>query len=315
MNRRLPQPAKSEPDNGLPPAAIHTIADLVPDYQSETCLPIKIRHGSKFKILNAVIDIGLHQCIMPAKHVGSKFQPCHVKLTAANGTKIDVAGQRTIEFEVDGIPLKANFIESNQVDEVLISREWLFQKGFSWDFGNTIKHGDICVQLRPRSTAGNVRRVFAAENTILQPRSCGGVKVCAAITALQGQASDFLIEPCTVNDQAVMTWSLLSSRTKACLFALNPSDDIVHIKRGQHLTDAHAISPDCVRSIECVQLCNEAQTCQAADDAKPVGNNNNDDVEELIKPLLSDLPPEFTPKEVERVRKLLYKYHDLFARH
>jgi hypothetical protein len=161
----------------------------------ETCLPIRFKQGSKFISTVAILDSGTNQCLLPAKFAGSNLRPAKVNLVAANGTKIAVIGEKRLNFEVDGIHLYADFMVSDQVDEILMSRGWMLQNGFKWDFGDSIFIRDRCVKLKPRAMSFNTRRVTAAENVCIEPRACNIVPVNIAVTSMRGSPSNFIIEP------------------------------------------------------------------------------------------------------------------------
>lgn len=204
--------------------------------RTETCLPIRFRQGSsKFIRTLAVLDSGSNQCLLPAKYAGSRLQPCEAQLIAANGTGIGtIIGRKRLAFELEnGLKLIANFAVSGEIDEIILSREWMSENDIDWKLGDTLYIRGRRVELKARATVINVRRVIASENVQLEPRSYSVIPVNLAVTQLDGLSSNFMLESKLINNSASVARSLFSNDTRAGVHVLNPTDKVVKIKKWQ----------------------------------------------------------------------------------
>jgi hypothetical protein len=234
-----------------------------------------------------------------------------MKLVAANGSEISVLGQKEIEVWIEGKPFKTLFVVSDQVSEVFLSRVWLRQNGFVWDFGNEIRLGDRKIQLKPRTLSDCVGRIVASEEAVLQPRSLTGLRVNAQVSSLRGPSSDFCVESCAVNDKVFVPRTVLSKEPSGFVFACNPTDEPVRIKRGQFVAMAQRIDGNSIRSIACAS----GNPPQGKVETSGDGSELNDQFNQLVQPLIEGLPSELSAAEVESIRNLLYRYKDIFSMH
>jgi hypothetical protein len=290
---------------------VHVVTEDDMVDRTESCLPIRIRRGNKYTNLFAILDTGSHSCVLPASMAGNCLKPCNTKLVAANGSEISVLGQKEIEVWIDGRPFKTLFVVSDQVSEVLLSRVWLRQNGFVWDFGNEIRLGDRKIQLKPRTCSDFVRRIVASEEAVLQPRSLTGLRVNAQVSSLRGPSSDFCVESCAVNDKVFVPRTVISKEPSGFVFACNPTDEPVRIKRGQFVAMAQRIDGNSIRSIACAS----GNPPQGKVETRVDGTELSDQFKQLVQPLIDGLPSEFSAAEVESIRDLLYRYKDIFSMH
>ena len=311
------------------PTPVLAVVDgkMVP--RTETCLPIRFRQGSeKFVNTLAVLDTGSNQCLLPAKYAGSRLQPCEAQLIAANGTGIATIGRKRLIFELEnGMKLTANFSVSDEIDEIILSRDWMAENEIDWKFGDTLCIRGRRVELKPRSTVINVRRVIASENVQLEPRSYSVVPVNLAVTRLEGVPSNYILEPKLINDSALVARSLFGNDTRSGVYVLNPTDQVVKIKKWQPIGNADAVFLECRICTDGVCMCQPnkplrpvhdvgaVRRCQSDTDDRNKSDAASDADVELIKPVLDSLPDFVTVEQRSRVRDLLLKYVDIFARH
>jgi hypothetical protein len=286
----------------------------------ETCLPIRIKRGDKYIDLLAIIDSGSRQCLLPSCYVRSRLRPCSTKLVAANGTQISTLGEWTTDVFVDGVCVRTTFVVSDQISEVLLSRDWLRDNNFVWDFGNEIRINGKVIRLKPRPTADGARRVVAAERTVLQPRSVTGMRVNAQLSSLQNQPSETCIDACAVCDGVFVPHTLLAKDPSGCVFAINPTDTAIIVQRGQQVATAHPVKVCDIRNVSegsgSLKPPNDSesvsQDVDAVTSAKMV---ITDEDRQIVESMLVNLPAEFTAAEIDKIRALLFKFKDLFARH
>ncbi len=76
----------------------------------------------------ALIDTGCEKSVVPRRMVRSAtLLPTSTRLYAANGMEIHVLGWMRLRFKVQGKPLFADLLVSEDVDELMFSCEWLAQ--------------------------------------------------------------------------------------------------------------------------------------------------------------------------------------------
>jgi hypothetical protein len=88
--------------------------------------------------LNAIIDRGSSHSVIPARFSDvSALKPTEVILEAANGTPISVLGEMRVDFVADNVHSSAEFIVTDQIDEILLGREWMFDNACVWNFAES----------------------------------------------------------------------------------------------------------------------------------------------------------------------------------
>ena len=108
--------------------------------------------GQKFECL---LDTGCDFSIIPRRYIPTaELQPANVTITAANGSRIEILGCCEVDFRVQGMPVKAQLLVSNDVHDFLLGYDWLAAEEAYWNFTTRtlILHGVHIVL-----TAKNVR--------------------------------------------------------------------------------------------------------------------------------------------------------------
>ena len=78
--------------------------------------------------VQALIDSGCEKSVVPWRIVRTaELLPTSTKLYAANGTEIRVLVWVRLSFKVQGKPLYADLLVSEDVDDLMLSCEWLAQ--------------------------------------------------------------------------------------------------------------------------------------------------------------------------------------------
>lgn len=223
------------------------------DRTREVVLPIRIKKEGHLCSVNAIVDTGSKYSILPAKYVNGHMRPCRTKLSAVNGSEISVVGEKRVEFQADGVNFYADFVISEQVDEILIGSDWLEQNRCVWDFENlTIRVNGKALQLKRRATSTCTRRVLAAERIKLEPKAFTPVPVRLAHIGRRTVQSNFLIEPKFVGQGAILSRGVFGNDAESCVSVLNLTDEPMWINRWQNLGNAHMFDLNCKR---CGSVC------------------------------------------------------------
>jgi hypothetical protein len=157
---------------------------------------------------------------MPARLAGDHLKPSTLKLTAANGTTIPILGTRRMHFSVAGFRLSALFCVTDAVDEIILSRPWLAENQIQWNFGDSVVIRGRHVELKSRASQVDVRRVIAAENVHVQPRTCTAIPVNLTRTSLRGRPANVVFEPKCVAGRGITARALFTDEVQGS--ALTP---------------------------------------------------------------------------------------------
>jgi Zinc knuckle len=286
----------------------------------ETCLEVRFQKGSGFVTHRAILDSGAHENLIPKKYVTQRILPVSRRLICANGSTLRNLGECFINLEIcPGCVVKTRFCVTDQCDEILLSRSWLSSNGFVWDFRDKVYYGDKCILLKPRNVSENIRRVYARESVCLPARSVGFIPATVAVTTMRNEMCDFEVEPCAIENQAVLARSLVSNEPEASLLSINLSDADVMIRRGQFLSNACAVDRGMARRVEQVQAEVSNDTSHDVERFPFVESCGTEtqvsDVElELIEAIISKMPDIWSCSEKDRVRQLLLRYRGLLAK-
>ena len=103
------------------------------------------------------MDSGADVSLIPTHFVDSRHlvEPQLRRLFAANDTEITVDGQVTVPVRIGKYHMTSTFYASENVDEVILGRDWLALNRVSWDFHtNTVMLNGAPVQLTRRNRVG-----------------------------------------------------------------------------------------------------------------------------------------------------------------
>jgi hypothetical protein len=157
------------------------------DCNSETYMDVRIRQkGGNVITVHSVLDSGCSHSVIPSKYCSVAVQPTPLKLFAANNTEIPVLGKAHVKFSVNGLQLSADVLVSEFVDEFLLSYSWLRDNGCVWDFASsTVTIQGRAINLQTRRSCANVRRVYVADNILVEKRSIANIPVRLAYASLR----------------------------------------------------------------------------------------------------------------------------------
>jgi hypothetical protein len=142
-------------------------------------------------------DTGCDRSVCPRRMVPmAKLHDASLELWAANGRKIPVLGSMQLLFTVNGIPLTADLLVSDDVDELILGYDWLATNGCQrhFDKATIITKGNT-VRLKHRPARASVRRVYVSETTIVDANTRAKVPIHLSYANLRSPAADWLVEP------------------------------------------------------------------------------------------------------------------------
>jgi len=105
-----------------------------------------------------LLDTGCDHSIIPSRLVPTVIlEPTIAYFLAANGTKINILGHVTLRFSVQGMPLTADLLVSEDVDVFMLGYDWLKKQGAIWNFHDKTLtlHGRVVPVLKRYDTVYN----------------------------------------------------------------------------------------------------------------------------------------------------------------
>jgi hypothetical protein len=293
---------------------------------SQVYLPAKICKGSKVLHICVVLDSGCAVSVCPANLV-TTGQQCDVKLSAANGSQINVTGKAHVDFIVNGVKLHADVLCSDSIDEFLLGADWLKENKCLWNFASS----EVTIQgrvfkLQSRKSSSQVRRVYVSDDVLVQKHSVTDIPVTLKYASLHCQPSNWILEPRVIEGQLIAPRSLLSNDEQAMVRVINPFDKDVMVHRKLCLGTAEPIRFLCVTCgpvCYCVPSDKQAEAGLPVRSVEPVNGaarpvdvtNVIVDNNLLIKPMMDSLPDCVAAEQRMQVESLLLQYVDIFARH
>jgi len=134
--------------------------------------------------------------LIPASSVpNAEVKPVDYKLYAANNTEIAILGSLRLGFTVQGIPLCADLLVSDEVEEIMLGVDWLTENHCKWHFvERQVEIKGRMIPLRNRRSLAGVRRVRVAENVCVPPGTQVNVPVKLTRNSLRTPKADWLVE-------------------------------------------------------------------------------------------------------------------------
>jgi len=117
------------------------------------------------QIHKCLLDTGCDHSIIPRKLVPTTtLEPALVDVTAANGSVINILVHLTIKFAIKGVPLTADLLVGDDVDEFTLEFDWLTAQKARWDFNaKTLTLHGVTVPLCTRQSRMGIRRVYVKD--------------------------------------------------------------------------------------------------------------------------------------------------------
>jgi len=168
------------------------------------------------------------------------LQPSDVKLYAANGTEIKIIGAMTVEFTIEGQPMTADVVVSEDIGELILGIDWLSARQCKWDFG--AKTASLCgyvFRMHRRPSKACLHRIYVAEDIVIPPKHEGVVLVKATWNGLHAPQADWILETKAVGPHVVTARTLLNEQPdKIGISVVNFSDRPFKLRADQFVGNA-----------------------------------------------------------------------------
>jgi len=101
--------------------------------------PVYIRAQIGKYMTVCLVDTGCEKCVLPARLIDTvSLQPADCRLFAANGTTINVIGEKTLDVHVGDLTIPTRFLVSSNVTEPMLEVNWLRANRIVLDFAKDV---------------------------------------------------------------------------------------------------------------------------------------------------------------------------------
>jgi len=168
------------------------------------------------------------------------LRPTSLQVYAANGTPIPVLGSTRLGFTVQNMIMHADFLISDDVDEIMLGIDWLTENGCKWHFERKeIEVRGRPVALKSRPSLATVRRVWVRENVCVSPGTQTNVPVKLTWNSWPTPSADWVVEAKRWRPGVFAARTLLSDNSKcAAVRIANTSGFPFHLTKGRFVGDA-----------------------------------------------------------------------------
>jgi hypothetical protein len=258
-----------------------------------------------------LVDSGCDRRIIPRRMVSrARLFPTDVEVTAANGADLNVLGLMRLRFMVQDMPMYADLIVSDSIDEFMIGIDFLSRVKAVWDFSKGILLiNGVSVPLKQRPSRANVRRVFVREEVIASPMTQVNVPVRLSFTNLHAPRCDWVTEPREVQPGLLAARTLLPESDEwAAVQCVNTGKTPKRIRIGIVLGEAQPGMVMDEYSLTRVDgpldVATEVKTVHACSAGVDSPSSPINDAYSHLEPIISTLPEELTHEQKQGVRRV-----------
>lgn len=203
-----------------------------------------------------LLDSGCEQTIMPLKLIkkcGYAIHHTDKTVRAANGTKLDLAGECKVALTLQHDTIFINALVSHDVEEVMLGYDFLVTNDCVWQFGSC----QILIKGKsytPFARKGPVtcRRVYVTSDIVIPPKQQVNLPVRSTINSLSECVGSFMIEPKTIQTGVYLGRTVLpAAHHDIVVRAINTMNEPRLVKKGSCLGTLTSIcDPKCDLGID-----------------------------------------------------------------
>src|SRR6266496_180773 len=257
------------------------------------------------KIVHCLLDTGCDKSLLPRKYIPDvPVQPVTVNVFAANGNPIPVLGSTRMHFKINGTALTADFLVTDDVDEIMLGYDWLEIQGCRWHFDeySIILHG-MTVPLHNRVSRISCKRVYIRDDVSIPPNTEINVPVRLVKTSFRTPPGSWVMGPTSFAHQVFSARVLLPEEdTHAAFRIANLSEKEFFLEGGRSV--GHALLGQITGSVP-----DSALPCRAFQSSCEEPDST------YLKPVIDSLSETLSAEERDEACKLIYSYRDVFSKH
>jgi len=176
---RMAQFNNQEFQNSSAPQCSHGVPRENANELNSRARRVTWRRATPATYIEITIDGGKHLCLMdsgceysliPRRLVpGATLAPVKMDVYAANGSLIRILGEMSVNFEIEGMPVQAHLLVSDQIDEFTLGYDWLVKNNIIWNFTGehiTFRNKPVSLKSRRASVKNVSNRIFVRERKV-----------------------------------------------------------------------------------------------------------------------------------------------------
>jgi len=257
------------------------------------------------QIHKCLLDTGRDHSIILRKLVPTAtLEPAPVDVKTANGSVINILGHMTIKFVIKGVPLKADLLVADDVDEFMLEFNWLTAQKAKWDFNaKTLTLHGVTVPLCTRPSRMSIRRVYVTNRVQIPANTEQNVPVKLVKSTWRSPASaDWVVHPKQITENVFTTRVLVPGETRlASVRVINLSEHTIDLPAETDLGTAEVA----------IIIPGPVDTVSKSLWSKATGGTTYEHIQSVVDSLPCGLSVEERLEAVE----LLHQYQDVFSRH
>jgi hypothetical protein len=194
------------------PTRVSRLSNLGTHYYLPTTFT---KGGQTFDSL-VLIDSGSGVQIMPhtmLKWATSPLRQVKKRVYSASGDRIEIIGAATVRYIVDGIKMSSEFLFSPHISECIVGLPWLVENDATWHVAQgvlNIRGRQVRLVHGPDET--RVRRIFAAEDVRIKPKTVTVIPVRMPLDVISSTDADWSTQAKTIGRSVILPRCLLSNR-------------------------------------------------------------------------------------------------------
>src|SRR5467141_429855 len=264
---------------------------------------------------HCLIDTGCDHSLMPRKLIPSvPLHPVEVEVFAANGNPIAILGCITMHFKVGDLPLTADLLVSDDIDEIMLGYDWLDKQKVHWHFDDKVMllHGKT-VPLKIRQSRASCRRVYVRDRVIIPPNTEANVPVRLVRTSFRTPVAAWVIGPKALGEQVFAARVLLPNEDEhAAIRVVNLSDHSFKLEAGH---DVGCAEMGIIAGVLPV-VGGQPLPDFGVDPTTRACKLSRDEVDlSHLQPVLDSLPDSLTDRQRDEACRFVQGYPDVFSRH
>ena len=144
-----------------------------------------------------LLDTGCDTSFISRRVIPNELlKPTTQKLFAANVTEISLIGEVELTMTMSGYEVTTAVVVSEEVDDLILSIDWLGCHRCRWSFArNVIEIDGEVVRLISRPRQNMQRMIYAVNSTVIPAGHTTNVPVTMALSSLRQTSGDWAVEP------------------------------------------------------------------------------------------------------------------------
>lgn len=226
--------------------------------------------------VDCLLDSGCEQTLIPLsliKQCGYTVKKSDKIVRAANGTKLELAGEARVHLCINTKQTVVIALVSNDVEEVMLGYDFLVGNKCSWDFGrNRIQIlGEWCKPFAKKGIS-KCRRLYVASDIIIPARQQVNLPVRATISSLNESDSIFMTNPKSIQKGLYLSSTMLpTSLHNIAVRVVNTHNEPRMIRKETYLGKLSSVCEfsEVSQSTESVESPNQPPASQTIIDSLP----------------------------------------------